>query len=688
MVVAKLEDKYTLCFSFCQDLGNKEFHALGDKLNSKGELDPNGKIIGLDRKINIKWGLFRVKQTYGLFGGGSAKLDDLNNVWIPGNYKIERVGSWTDIAGSKEKSYEVFLAPDDYYQNSSLIYRNPKTLTIQLPETLIKQPHLYKHSTFQFLFLRNVLFSTSLQFLEINPQNQIQAKVGIYASPTGTYFVFHSGEIPFKWKIEVRQGVVVMDLMKETIEAIQKTGKKIGAGIVKGMTGGLVSLDGSEGDAIEGLMGGMGGKDNWEKMGLNRERVQRIQEQQTERLFKSTITDALDKTIEPSIFYTNSVQFPYNLFDFFIRYFTPIWEARVHISKNLYNNLVHNNNENPITFPLNITFQKLGNILRKGYWQGKLTLDYDPGGNMAKCFARGVFFYEDKEKDFPNPDLTFSGVRSSRTTIGMPVEPYTAQALVEPGEGITVNIPYTADQRGYSHSTFIRLTNSSVMDSFKNALVSSCGANAGSLHYDSSSGFCWGCTYDELNRVNFASFKFTPSSDCSVVLKLDVSSSATKDLDLKAGTEYTVTISSTQFIFKAQDKSRIVLQKVPGHDDFEGMDWTPPPGSGGDTDIPFSNPDVGVDPTKDPEGPLPEPDFVPDLGDMGPGEPEITPLEPDFTQEPDFPDEPDWTEPEIPEPEYTPEPEPPTSEPEPDKPKDKGDKDPNDDEPEKPEDFD
>jgi len=110
---------------------------------------------------------------------------------------------------------------------------------------------------------------------------------------------------------------------------------------------------------------------------------------------------------------------------------------------------------------------------------------------MATCFAQGVTFYENKDKtEFPNPDLSFAGVRSSQINVGMPVEPYTSQTIVEPGEGITVNIPYTASQRGYSHSTFIKLTNSSVMDDFKNAVVSSSGCNYGGLHYSSSAGFC------------------------------------------------------------------------------------------------------------------------------------------------------------------------------------------------------
>jgi len=114
-----------------------------------------------------------------------------------------------------------------------------------------------------------------------------------------------------------------MDLMKETIEAIDNLVKKIGAGMIKVASMGTIDLAAKDLTSLVGMAGEMSGKDNWDKMGLNKERISRIQEQQTERLFKSTITDVLDKTIEPSIFYTNSVQFPYNLFDFFLRSFTP-----------------------------------------------------------------------------------------------------------------------------------------------------------------------------------------------------------------------------------------------------------------------------------------------------------------------------------------------------------------------------
>src|SRR6185369_6135734 len=97
---------------------------------------------------------------------------------------------------------------------------------------------------------------------------------------------------------------------------------------------------------------------------------------------------------------------------------------------------------------------------------------------MARCFAQGVGFYENKDKsEFPNPKLGVKEIPDQIKYSGTGGDNYTAQTIVEPGEGITVNIPYTADQRGYSHSTYIKLTNSSVMDDFKNSLSASCGVS-------------------------------------------------------------------------------------------------------------------------------------------------------------------------------------------------------------------
>src|SRR5437763_15774217 len=145
-------------------------------------------------------------------------------------------------------------------------------------------------------------------------------------------------------------------------------------------------------------------------MGLDKERTGKVQKQHTERMFKSTYAEILNNSIEPSIFYSNTLTFPYNLFDYWLRNEKDPFFVRIYYSNNLLNNLIHNNNENPITYPLNITFEKLGNILKPGFYQGKLELDFDPNEKMKECFARGVTFYEDKKKHFVNPNL---GVREA-----------------------------------------------------------------------------------------------------------------------------------------------------------------------------------------------------------------------------------------------------------------------------------
>jgi hypothetical protein len=50
-------------------------------------------------------------------------------------------------------------------------------------------------------------------------------------------------------------------------------------------------------------------------MGLDQEKINRIQEQHTAIMFQST---AINETmVEPSVFYANTVNFPYNLLDCF-----------------------------------------------------------------------------------------------------------------------------------------------------------------------------------------------------------------------------------------------------------------------------------------------------------------------------------------------------------------------------------
>ena len=70
-------------------------------------------------------------------------------------------------------------------------------------------------------------------------------------------------------------------------------------------------IDAAKGELAQNLVGKDRGKDFME-----REKNQRIQEQQTARMFQSTLSHTGDNPVEPSIFYANTVKFPYNLFDY------------------------------------------------------------------------------------------------------------------------------------------------------------------------------------------------------------------------------------------------------------------------------------------------------------------------------------------------------------------------------------
>ncbi|KLL03218.1 MAG: hypothetical protein MRECE_23c004 [Mycoplasmataceae bacterium CE_OT135] len=607
-----------LHFPFCGDLGDK-------------------KIFDVPWPEKVNFALFKIKQWVSN-GYQNITLDDIEwtkDIEVPGLYEIKKVdgGFWQNL---NEKEYQTFIAPSDYSQNEFLYVRQ-KPLSIPIPEKIYQHPHLITHSTFQFYFLNNSLFTANLPYLKIKDK-QIKVDWKIKACPSGTYVSFRSEHIFFKWKIEVRQGIVNMHLMQVAIDGVSKA-----VNGAKQAIGKFFGIDASGVDeAKEEMAKNLVGRDRGKNF-MEREKSQRNQEQHTARMFTSTLQYTGDNPIEPSVFYANTVKFPYNLFDFWLRTEQEPFTCRIYHSDNLLNNLIHNNNENPITFPLNITFEKLGSILKSGKYRGELDLDYDPNNNMRTCFAQGVTFYEDKKEHFIKPDL---GIRQTENQAQYSSaghsQGYTGQAITSGGEGITVDIPYTADQRGYSHTTYIKLTNPSVMDNFRDALVSGTNGQPFS-HYNSTDGFCWGCTYDNLNARGFASIKFTPSADCSVILKLDVNSSGTKDLDLKAGTEYEVTINQSQFIFKNQGTSRIEWQKQPGHDDFNQLDWTTPTGSGGEIEIPLSDPGVNV-PEPGENDPTPEPDFVPDPFDPSGGEIEIPVIEPDIPPDVDPGQDPDNTQ--------------------------------------------
>src|SRR5436309_5371440 len=115
--------------------------------------------------------------------GGKVNIKD-TEIEIPGNYYVEKVkqNDWTSLLTKSEK-YDVFVAPSDYFQDKVLFKMWRSQLIIDLPNELKDQPHLYKHSTFQFCFLKNIIFPTNLAYMNIDEQNRIRATVDVSVSP-------------------------------------------------------------------------------------------------------------------------------------------------------------------------------------------------------------------------------------------------------------------------------------------------------------------------------------------------------------------------------------------------------------------------------------------------------------------------------------------------------------------------
>jgi len=136
------------------------------------------------------------------------------------------------------------------------------------------------------------------------------------------------------------------------------------------------------------------------------------QEAQTERMFKSTYKDNLDKSIEPAMFNASTIDFNYGLGEFFNRLTDPIWFYRVDISELLYNNLCWANNKSPV---LNLPYQwkELGSwTQQEGLYKWRnvyLENDY-LGGFWKEKMEKGYFLTSGK--DLENPKLNFSHVAS------------------------------------------------------------------------------------------------------------------------------------------------------------------------------------------------------------------------------------------------------------------------------------
>jgi len=699
---ANLADR-KLHYSFCEDLGQKKIFHLTIPDQPKWSLYTLNHPHFIEKLSDMLIKDVLDGSIFGLSGDGALFGESGKDIKLPENiYKIDKYNSWT--TGFWKSGVTLFLAPSDYFEGKTFIgvsnkkskwsyQTDPTEKTIILPEDLSNllenQEHLNDHSTFQFLFLHEVVCPANLRYMDIRKEDNkwvIKYVEKIKATPAGTRYFCVSKNIFWEVNLEVKQTVPSAGNLKALLT---------GAAVVA-----TVSAFASMGS----LGAAEGGTDLAKSTGIKKI-AKETKTKSKEKKFKK------EKSLLPEE--AEEITFSFSLFDFWSKINRKeVFWARIYTSENLYNNLQHNNNQNPITFPLNITFDKLWKVIKKGEYQGELKLlGHDPGSYLSNKFKEGIIFFEDRIKDFITPEL---GIKNLREVISYGLTntgAYTSEEIREEevvevdrpkGSNYHQRVHYLIEYEDGSKEHWLgilpKFQDSELADGHTKGAFNlyfdkpvkyfwdvytciGCGARGQflDLHsgYDGDSD-SWDTLYKDLPvEPWFGDVESTSSlkwNGRTMGGAADVW--AGKKEQRPNGKSFTAAygfIPTGGVIRWRLGSTGVKIQEIPQQSDFSGLDWQPTANVAedirptttafnfGESDIPDA-PDI--------------PENEPDLRDAGSGEPE-TIIEPDITIEPDTPeDEPDFPEPDIPEPEITP-PEP--EQPEGDVPEgDTGDTDPPD----------
>jgi hypothetical protein len=479
-----------------------------------------------------------------------------NTIEIPTQLKIADIstpgGIWNFLSGWLKSAAGdqtlAFLAPHDYPQTEngqpSLFYENyaiTKTnderkvegdfVPVPLPDVFVKCPHLISESTVQVFFLNKLIHQGFLNQFDLRIENQtnpdgnnagktlwLKYLCQISANPSGIYYLFTSKSQFWKAELSVSQVFKTQTLLQKVREGAMNFFAK---------RGDLLDFVGLNNDAPD-------------------EKTQN--EENARRIYKNpNKSGSKDRPrITPDLLYPNTVDLKYDFFEFANRYNFPLIVFRFQISQDLVNNLRNSNNKSH-EFDLDLTFAQLGALINKpGEYQGELKLKEDIDGFMKERFAKSVFFYEDLEKDLVNPDLKLEAPRNNISYRVDDAEIHVGEETME-SASFTHQIAYQADRREYGHATWFCFSDGEVQESFHRACSCSFSHYYNNAPNTFQTGWCWGCTYDDLARSNFLATSFTPNRDCQFVYCLEVGMTPTTR-QLTAGTNYHFTFTPTDIL--------------------------------------------------------------------------------------------------------------------------------------------
>lgn len=666
-----LTDK-KLHYPFCDDLGDKEVYYLDSSFQPKWQLFTINHPNFVEFISNNLDGLFQGQQFIAKFYESPIKF--------PSNiYKVEKYDKWW--TGLNKQDIMLLMLPEDFYEGNTFLGLGSKasssfyekssidyfklaskdyttetptkidpSLIKEITDNLTKYNHLIDHSSFQFCFNQDTLFSANLRYLNFKKEAEewlIKYILKVKSTPAGTYYTFLSGNILWQLKLEIKQTVPSGKNLKNLLSAATAVVTITGAFLLAGALG----------------LGGAGLADGAILNSISGDLSKIIQ---VNKLLQSA------KSILPEE--NENISFSMGLFDFWSKLRKrPFW-GKIYVSNNLKNNLTHNNNQNPITFPLNITFDKLWKVLKKGEYQGTLKLlGHDPGKYLSNKFKEGIIFFADREKDFVTPKLDLK--RATNLMVynlgnagGYIGEEWKEEEVVEvdrpKGSNYHQRVHYLIEYEDGTKKHWLGLLpmfqDSELADGHAKGAFNlyfdkpvkyfwdvytciGCGAKGQflDLHsgYDGDSD-SWDTLYKDLpvepwfgDVENTSSLKW-----CDRTMGAAVDVWAGRKEQRPNGKSFTAAygfIPTGGVIRWRLGSTGVKIQEIPQHSDFDGLGWQPTATVAEDirpttTAFNFGESDI-------PDAPdIPEDE--PDLRDTGTGEPE-TIIEPDITIELDVPED-------------------------------------------------
>jgi len=576
------------CYSYCDDLRIKKA--------KKGGLK-NDQEIGWQPK----WGIVYADLAGELLAGGSIFTlpESAGELGIPDGIILKKLKSTLRIDDPFYNTPKLIFLVDKEHSDKQNILENtfsvPSFYTKEylnqeypLPNIFNQKPHLLNHSSTQFYFQKKLLFTANLRHVKVRRKEgnfHLIYNIRIRSSVSGVLYYFESGEIYFRWEIRVQGQVSNNKLLGMINKALYGTISGVASKLAKKIGSRVLSAIPVVGGLLSGVAEGLADEAEAYQKSLADRRIPKIkemfnavglkivdepdkpeQEAQTERKKKSTAKRKKkeEETVDPSIFYSSTIDFCYDLWEFANRSIRNPFEVRFEHSDLLLSNLYNNNNASPI-HNIDCRFSQFKQIIKVGDFQATVDLFYDYNNFWKEICGRGVYFYQNIEEEFKPYKPVFRLTQSSQFKAISNIEVTIGEEKIVEADKIEIVASGQTGDVGYAHSTFLRTANRSQLQYLKNV--------HGSVdHWNEEYGWCWGCFSHGINTHGGDGTEhtclgtFDPTEDTDIEFYLKKNDQVTKQVaKCYAGKSYTVILkragTTLDVYFKYIDRSTIYKEE-------------------------------------------------------------------------------------------------------------------------------